>query len=306
MSVSRADANGAGSGSSAVAAPTTTDRAAPGKAAPKPGLADGPNTTWSTARKGQVQVAEGSARRGSIDFTKINVALNEVVFAEFRFVAANNEYATNPNHEPTKAKYEEANRKYKIAQTDLGLAIEDQTEKAGDSSLYRRGHGLKNCGEVRQREQKILDCAASPHLKDHLEQAILENRSLRAPRELGALSAKMQETNHKLNPAQTREAAFIIADATEAVTGKREGDGDLPPEQVTKNKLDRLTKLLATVTTRVDAVTGKAQKFDPGLYDQVAGKIKAEMGPLDEASNQSFDAIVASHRPVDAELNFGP
>jgi hypothetical protein len=296
MSVSRADANGAGSGSSPVSAPTTTDSAAStnGKP-PTPGLADGPNTTWSQARKEHVRVAEASARAVSLDLKGINEALDDLEIAELRFVVANNKYAKNQD-DKTREVYANAKRLYRDAQITLGLAIEKQTKQAGDSSLYPRGHGLKNCGEVRQREQKILDRFAAPDLKKHLEQAICENRSLRAPRELTALSAKMQAINHQLNRAQTKEAAHIIVDATDAVTGKREGDSDLAPNEVTKNKLDRLTKLLDAITTRVDGVTGNAQKFDPVLYDELTNNIRAQMGSLDAANNESFDTIVASYR----------
>jgi hypothetical protein len=287
MSVSRADANGAGSGSSPVSAPTTTDSAAStnGKP-PTPGLADGPNTTWSQARKGHVQVAEASARRASLDLKGINEALDDLEIAELRFVVANNKYAKNPNDE-TQEVYANAKRRYRDAQINLGMAIENQTKQARDSSVYLPNHGLKNCGEVRQREKQILDRARSPHLRDHLEQAICENRSLRAPRELTALSAKMRATNHQLNHAQTKEAADIIVDATDAVTGKREGDSDLAPNEVTKNKLDRLTKPLDAITTRVE--------FDPVLYKQLTSNIRAQMGSLDAANNKSFDTIVASY-----------
>jgi hypothetical protein len=278
---------GAGSGSSPVSAPTTTDSAAStnGKP-PTPGLADGPNTTWSQARKGHVQVAEASARRASLDLKGINEALDDLEIAELRFVVANNKYAKNPNDE-TQEVYANAKRRYRDAQINLGMAIENQTKQARDSSVYLPNHGLKNCGEVRQREKQILDRARSPHLRDHLEQAICENRSLRAPRELTSLSAKMRATNHQLNHAQTKEAADIIVDATDAVTGKREGDSDLAPNEVTKNKLDRLTKPLDAITTRVE--------FDPVLYKQLTSNIRAQMGSLDAANNKSFDTIVASY-----------
>ncbi len=117
----------------------------------------------------------------------------------------------------------------------LGEVIDKQVNKrASDSSLYPRGHGLKNCAEVRQQEKKMLD-RASPFLKEYLEGAISENRDLRAPRELKALSAKTQEPNAKLNPAQTRERAHIISDATDAVVGKHWEDADLKGDDVTKN-----------------------------------------------------------------------
>src|SRR6478609_1815624 len=86
MSVGRADANGSGSVSPPVPA-STTDSAASGKGMPKAGLADGANTTWSTARK-PVQVAEVSKRAASLDFKAIDVALDDLTLAELRFVGA--------------------------------------------------------------------------------------------------------------------------------------------------------------------------------------------------------------------------
>ena len=295
MSVSKADANGAGSIGSPVSAATTTDSAAPAEGMPKPGLANGANTTWSTARK-HVQVAEVPKRSASLDFKRIGQRLDELELAELRFVFANNNYVKNQNGETRKA-YANEKERYGKAQIEFGLFIENQTnERARDSSLYLRGHGLKNCAEVRQLEGKIVDHAPSPHSKDRLEKAIRENRALRAPRELRALSAKMQETNNKLNSAQTREGTHIIADATEAVTGRREEDSDLPPNEVTKNQLDRLNKLLDAATKTEDGVTGNAKKFDPALYDQLTDNIRGQMGQLDPDSNASFDTIVASYR----------
>lgn len=109
---------------------------------------------------------------------------------------------------------------------------------------------------------KILDHAAGPLQRDHLAGAINENRGLRAPRELRALSAKMQEG--KLNPTQKSEAAHIIGDATDAVTGKHWNEADLPPDLVTTFRLDRFDKLLEYATTTSDGVTGNTQKFDLG------------------------------------------
>ena len=142
---------------------------------------------------------------------------------------------------------------------------------------------------------------ASPFLKEYLEGAISENRDLRAPRELKALSAKTQEPNAKLDPAQTRERAHIISDATDAVVGKHWEDADLKGDDVTKNRLDRLDKLLNTATT------GNAQKFDPALYDELTANIRGQMGSLDADSNERFNAIVASYSDrLEPEINIGP
>jgi hypothetical protein len=192
--------------------------------------------------------------------------------------------------------YDNAKEQYGKAQIKLGLAIEAQTNaKAGDSSVYRRGHGLKNSGDLRRREQQILDQAAHPHLRNHLEIAVRENRSLRAPRELIALSQAMAK--HQLNNTQISEGRHIIADGTDAVTGKREGDDDLTREEVIKEQLDRLDNLLKTITTRVDSVTGEVHKFDKDLYNQLTENIRAKMDHLDPANNQSFDDLVAKYRP---------
>ena len=77
MSVGRADANGAGSVSPPVSAPATTDSAARSNGTPKAGLADGANTTWSTARK-SIQVAEVPKRPASLDFKAIDKAVDDV------------------------------------------------------------------------------------------------------------------------------------------------------------------------------------------------------------------------------------
>jgi len=270
------------------------DSAASSKAMPKAGLADGANTTWSTARK-SVQVAEAPKRSGPVD-----EAVEDVQFAKLRFVHANNNYVQNPTDE-TKAAYEEEKGRYKKAQMGLGEVIEKQVNKgASDSSLYPRGHGLKNCAEVRQLEKTMLK-RASPFLKEYLEGAISENRDLRAPRELKAVSAKTQELNAKVYPAQTRERAHIISDATDAVVGKHWEDADLKDDDVTKNRFDRLDKLLNTATT------GNAQKFDPALYDDLTANIRSQMGPLDAASNEQFNAIVAKYSDrLEPEINIGP
>ena len=293
MSVGRADANGAGSVSPPVSAPTTTDSATDAKGMPKAGLANGASTTWSIAPK-SVQVAEAPKRSGSLD-----EAVEDVQFAKLRFVHANNNYVGNQTDE-TRAVYKREKGRYRQAQIGLGEVIDKQANKrASDSSLYPRGHGLKNSAQVRKLEQKILDHTTSPLLKDALKQAISENRSLRAPRELKALSAKMQEG--KLNPTQKNEAAHIIGDATDAVIGTHWEDEDQASDKVTKHWLDRLDKLLNTATT------GNAQKFDPALYDELTANIKSQMGSLDPATNKEFNDIVAKYSDrLEPETNIGP
>ena len=293
MSVGKADANGAGSVTPP--APATTDDAAPGKGTPGAGLANGANTTWSTARR-QVQVAEASKRSGSLNFKAIDNAFNDLQFAKLRFVHANNDYVAKQTGE-TRETYENEKRRYRTAQMDFGILIAKQTDGlAGDSSIYPAGHGLKNSAQVRRLEQKILDHAASPFFKDHFERAISENRDVRAPRELKALSAKMQEG--ELKSTQKGEAAHIIGDATDAVVGKHWEDEDLGPDQVTKNRLERLDKLLKAATT------GNAQKFDPSLFDKLTAKIRSEMDP---AAIKEFDDIVAKYSDrLEPEINIGP
>ena len=128
---------------------------------------------------------------------------------------------------------------------------------------------------------------------------------MRAPRELKALSAKMQEG--KLNPAQKNEAAHIIGDATDAVTGKHWEEAGLSPDMVTIGRLDRLDKLLKAATKSSDGVTRNAQKFDLGLYDQVTANIRSQMGSLDAAKNKEFNDIVAKYSDrLEPETNIGP
>lgn len=256
------------------------------------GLADGPNTTW---RKEHVRVADASARRASLNFQRIKESLGNVVFAELRFVAAHNQHAQKPNDESRKVS-DTAKEQYENAQIKLGEAIADETNRlARDSSVYPRGHGLKNCGDLRRGEQKILDQAKHPNEKDQLEKAICKNRSLRAPRELIALSQAMAK--HQLNNTQISEGRHIIADGTDAVTGKREGDDDLTREEVIKKQLDRLDNLLKTITTRGNSVTGEVHKFNKDLYNQLTENIRAKMGHLDPDNNKSFDDLVTKHRP---------
>jgi hypothetical protein len=288
MTVARTDANAGGSGTSPVSAPTKTDSAA----STTGGLADGPSITWSTARKEPVRVADASARRASLNYERIKKALGNVVLAEFRFVAAHNQHVQKSNSESKKVSVE-AKAEYRNAQIELGRIIAEETNRlARDSSVYPRGHGLKNCGELRRGEQKILDKAEHPNERDQLEKAICENRSLRAARELIALS--QTKAKHPLNNTQTSEGRLIIADGTDAVTGKREGDDDLTREEVTKNQLNRLENLLKTITTRVDSVTGEVHKFDKDLYNQLTKNI---MEKIDPANNQSFDDLVTQYRP---------
>jgi hypothetical protein len=299
MSVSKADANGAGSVSPPVPAPATTDRVARGKGTSGAGHANGANTTWSTARK-QVQVAEASKRSGSLNFKAIDAALDDLTFAELRFVGAYNSYIKDKNVE-TKAAYEKEKDRYKTAQMDFEMFIENQTNGlAADSSVYPAGHGLKNSAQVRRLEQKILDHASGPQRK-RVQEAINQNRGLRAAREARALSAKMQETNGKLNQTQKSEAVHIIGDATDAVTGKHREDDNLPASLITTMRLDRFDTLLDAATTDY----GNGQKLDLGLYVQLTDNIRAQMGALDADSNKDFGDIVAKYREA-APINLGP
>ena len=182
MSVGRADANGAGSVSPPVPAPTTSDTAADAKGMPKAGLADGANTTWSTARK-PVQVAEVSKRPASFDFKAIDVALDDLTFAELRFVGAYNSYVKEKNDE-NRAAYQKEKDRYRTAQIDFEIIIEKQTNRlAGDSSVDP-GHGLKYCAKVRLLEKKMLDHAAGPQ-KSPCRSHQRESRFARATRTQG-------------------------------------------------------------------------------------------------------------------------
>ena len=183
------------------------------------------------------------------------------------------------------------------------MVIDNQMKRAQDSSVYPRGHGLKNSAQVRQLEQKILNHAATPFLKGYLAEAISQNRGLRAPGELKALSAKMQESHDNLNRDQKIEAAHIISDATDAVTGNHSDEAGLPLDVV---RLGRFEKLVDAATTS-NGVTGNAQKFDLDLYDQVTANIRSKMGVLDADSNKQFDDIVAKYRArLTPEINLGP
>jgi hypothetical protein len=111
----------------------------------------------------------------------------------------------------------------------------------------------------------------------------------------------------KLNPTQKSEAAHIIGDATDAVTGKHWNEADLPPDLVTTFRLDRFDKLLEYATITSDGVTGNTQKFDLGLYDQVTTNIRAQMGSLDATSNKEFDDMVTKYRErLAPQINLGP
>jgi hypothetical protein len=181
------------------------------------------------------------------------------------------------------------------------MVIDDQKKRAEDSSLYPRGHGLKNSGQVRQLEQKILDHAKTPLLKSYLAEAINENRGLRAPDELKALSVKiqMQAKNGGLHPAQKIEATHIIKDTTDAVIGQHWDEAGLLPDLVTTVRLGRLDQLL-------DGVTGTAEKFDVDLFDQVTANIKSKMyGPNE--NTKEFDEIAAKYRArLAPQINIGP
>src|SRR5262249_26539110 len=83
MSVTSAEANGAGSGSSAVPDGPTPDSA---PRARRHGPADGPNTTWSDVPKAVAEGPKTSARSGSLNFTKIDEILKDLPFAEMRLV----------------------------------------------------------------------------------------------------------------------------------------------------------------------------------------------------------------------------
>ncbi len=75
-----------------VTASATADSAASSKGMPKAGLADGANTTWSTARK-PVQVAEAPKRSAALDFKAIDKAVDDLQYARLRFAVASRNYA---------------------------------------------------------------------------------------------------------------------------------------------------------------------------------------------------------------------
>ena len=170
--------------------------------------------------------------------------------------------------------------RYRKAQIGFGEFIEKQTNKrARTAPFYPRGHGLKNCAEVRQLERE--NCWIT--LRRRTQKITL--KKLLARIELCARRANSGPSVPKcrsatLNPAQTEEGAHIIGDATDAVVGKHWEDSDLSGNDVTKNRLDRLDKLLNTATT------GNAQKFDPALYDELTANIRSQMGSLDPAANE--------------------
>jgi hypothetical protein len=297
--IGRADANGAGSASSA--ADTKPDRTAPTRGKPR-GPADDPNTTWSKAPK---QVAEGPkitfSKLPKINFTKIDKILNDLPFAELRLAGANNDYRdaqikNSPEKQEKKQKYEDVKKDYLNVQIQLGEAIDAETKRLSHpSSISLVRHGLSDSGDVRRLEDAILTHAKLSGQQGQVQDAVLENRRLRAPRELSDLSAKMRATSYVLKPNQIKEQENIIADARDSVIGRRGEENDLTPEEVTKKRFDRLSELLDTVTTRKDPVTGQDQKFDPHLYDLLISNIKAQMGPFNDADDKKFDGLVASY-----------
>src|SRR5262249_42491539 len=225
MSVTRADANGAGSG-------TTADGVAPAKRARGP--ADDPHTTWSRVPK-EKEVAEGPKTSASLNFTKIDEILKDLPFAEMRLVGANNNYANaQKNNSPEKAAlkqtYENEKNNYLHAQAKLGEAIEAETKRLSrPSSISRIGHGLRDSGDVRRLEDVILTHAKLSNQQGQVQDAILENRRLRAPRELSDLSANMRAAGYVLKSDQIKEQENIIADAKDYVIGRRQEENDLTP-----------------------------------------------------------------------------
>jgi hypothetical protein len=291
MSVGRADANGAGSVSPPVPAPTTSDTAADAKGMPKAGLADGANTTWSTARK-SVQVAEAPKRSAALDFKAIDKAVDNLAIAHLSFLVADRNYEMEKNGE-TRAERDNAKDLYCKSQFDLGMVVENQTKRARDSSLYKPGYGLKNSGHVRQLEHKILDHPQKPLLKSYLAEAINDNRGLRAPGELKALSVRMHSQASKgvLSSAEQIEAANIIDDATDAVMGQHWDETGRSPDALTTGRLRRFDRLLDAATTPSEDI----EKLDLDLYDQVTSNIRSKMYPPG-ADSTAFDKIVATYR----------
>jgi hypothetical protein len=295
--IARADANGAGSS----AAGTTADSTAAAKRTRGP--ADGPNTIWSKAPK---QVAEGP--KGSVNFNKIDGILKDLQIQEMRFVAANNEYAdaqrkNSSEKAQKKETYDKVKNDYLSVQIKLGEAIEAETKRLSrPSSISRTGSDLRDSRDVRRLENAILDHAKLSSQQGPVQDAILENRRLRAPRELSELSAKMGAT--VLKPNQTKEQENILADAKDFVSGIRPEDKDLTPAEITKKRLDRLEELLRTVTTREDPSTRQIQKFNSSLYTDLINKIRLSID-----DNTAVDALTKKYSgqgPVPSPRDQGP
>jgi hypothetical protein len=220
---------------------------------------------------------------------------------ELRLAAANNAYsAAQSNNSPEKREkkeiYETVKKDYLHVQIQLGEAIDAETKRLSHpSSISPVRSGLSDSGDVRRLEDAILTHAKLSSQQGQAQDAIFENRRLRAPRELSDLSAKMRATSYTLTRNQAKEQQNIIADAMDSVIGRRQEENDLTPEEVTKKRFDRLKELLETVTTRKDPVTGQDQKFDPHLYDLLISNVKAQMGPFNDADDKKFDDLVASY-----------
>jgi hypothetical protein len=282
MSVGRADANGAGSVSPPVPAPATTDGATPAKGKPKAGLADGANTTWSTARK---DVSKASKSPASLDFKAIDKALVDLRLAKVQFESASKNYVKGKTEE-TRAAYEKEADRYRKAKIDLGTAIESETERlAADSSLKLDGRLIKNSAKLRGLEQKILNRAAGALDKGLLQSAINDNRRLRLPGELAALTERMADPWY---PADENEAAAIYADAADGVAGKRLDETGLSSDEVTTIRFHRLDEILK----------GRKREYDicdDGAYARMIKKIRPQMGQLSPASDRKFYDIVRRH-----------
>jgi hypothetical protein len=156
MTVARADANGAGSGSSVVQAGTTADNT---KTRPV-GAAniDGPNTAWSATRKepgSKTQDARASAPE-ALDYTRIIDALDKLSAAEASLRAAFDRHKNRQSDDQLYTEYRNAQTEYQYAQIKLGEAIQKETTRVSGPNSSSISEGQPDNGKVRELEGIIL------------------------------------------------------------------------------------------------------------------------------------------------------
>jgi hypothetical protein len=245
MTVNRADANGAGSGS-AVGSAAAVDSTGKTPAAALPSNSTGQGRAASSGGPlppVSTQPVQGKTK-APLDLDAINKALARIVGASAELRAAT-----------TVEKVGKAEEKLRAAQSLLCAAIRAEAEShAGRSSF---APGQYDPGDLGKVEELIASAYTDLGEKSYVRDAIRRNQGDRLAIEISNLSDAVKTYNGELSPAKLVEGNQIIRDAIKWVGGPRASDHSADAAQVKEKQFERLAVFLKEITVRNKHLDGR-------------------------------------------------
>jgi hypothetical protein len=253
-------------------AATTTGRGSAATVPAQPGeKAKGAQVSGNRAQTALLQPA-------AIDkgLTQLNAAMHE------RDVALQRENKEHFSQTSLDA-YQAANDKVSKAQSELGVAVKQETDRLSRPSVI--SPEVRNADDVRTVEARIV-AAVPAGQKAYVSKIIRDNQRARLPIGMGALSEKVNAYIGELAPESSEEGKAIIEDVFDWVTVPRADDGSSRKE-IRANQFERLSDFVKS--------TLENPKFNKVLGEYVITQcVKVEMDISGKEDFKTLKGIVGN------------